>query len=299
MDFDGPDIEPEEVQAAMKQKHLRTIQKFRRLIQRTPHQDFEDVQSVDPEKQGNEEPHSVEASHSEQVLSSDSGNPIVRPNARRHVSFYDEATTVVPTEGPTRPPSAVGCVTDEKLAFASPAPTVTDVGRDGYTSRPLTPIQEAKQVGVASPVVPVMSYGLRALNVFKGILQSLCMPASLAIIISFPVALIQPLKALFVVVDGYYMPSAPDGHPPLAVFYDFTEFMGAASVPLNLICLGSALARLNVPRSQWPSLPLGAIFSLAVGRMLLLPIFGVLICEALIHVDFISREDKVLQFVCM
>ncbi len=63
------------------------------------------------------------------------------------------------------------------------------------------------------------------------------------------------------------MPSAPDGEPPLAFVIDFAEFMGAASVPLGLICLGSALARLDVPRSQWPHLPLGAIFSLAIGRM--------------------------------
>ncbi|KAK0458098.1 auxin efflux carrier [Desarmillaria tabescens] len=129
--------------------------------------------------------------------------------------------------------------------------------------------------------------------------ESLCMPASLAIIISFVIALITPVKALFVQVDGYYMPSAPDGEPPLAFIIDFAEFMGAASVPLGLICLGSALARLNVPRSQWSNMPLGAILSLAVGRMVIMPVLGVLICKGLIHVDFISKDDKVLQFVCI
>ncbi|KAK0468925.1 hypothetical protein IW261DRAFT_1676939 [Armillaria novae-zelandiae] len=69
--------------------------------------------------------------------------------------------------------------------------------------------------------------------------------ASITILISFPIALIKPLKAQFIVVDGYYMPSAPDGEPPLAFFIDFAEFMGAASVPLGVICLGFPTNEIN------------------------------------------------------
>ena len=43
----------------------------------------------------------------------------------------------------------------------------------------------------------------------------------------------------------------------------------------------------------------GAIVSLAVGRMIIMPVIGVLIVHGLVHVDIISKDDKVLQFVCM
>ena len=76
--------------------------------------------------------------------------------------------------------------------------------------------------------------------------------------------------------------------------------MGAASVPLGLVCLGSALARMNLPKKgEWHSLPIGAIGSLAVVRMLIMPVLGVLICQGFMNVGIISKDDKVLRFVCM
>ncbi len=80
---------------------------------------------------------------------------------------------------------------------------------------------------------------------------------------------------------------------------DATTFVGAASVPVGLICLGSALARMRVPRRQWRNLPLGAILSLAVGKMILSPILGVLFTNALVRGGLVSAEDRVLRFVCM
>lgn len=81
---------------------------------------------------------------------------------------------------------------------------------------------------------------------------------------------------------------------------DAASFIGNASVPLGLICLGSALARLNVPRgNEWGKLPIGAIGGLAVCKMILMPVIGVLICRGLVGVGVIDKEDKVLQFVCM
>jgi predicted permease len=96
------------------------------------------------------------------------------------------------------------------------------------------------------------------------------------------------------------MPSGPDGDPPLAFFLDATSFVGAASVPLGLICLGSSLARLNLPRKgEWKMLPLGAIACMAIGKIVIMPVLGVLICQGLTNVGLISRDDKVLRFVCM
>ncbi len=74
-------------------------------------------------------------------------------------------------------------------------------------------------------------------------------PASVAVIIGLPCALIQPVKALFVVVDGWSVtriPYAPDGKPPLAFIIDTTTFIGALAVPGGLILLGASFARLKV-----------------------------------------------------
>ncbi|KAJ7708370.1 auxin efflux carrier [Mycena rosella] len=129
--------------------------------------------------------------------------------------------------------------------------------------------------------------------------REVCSPASLSIILSFPIALIPALKGLFVEVASPHIPSAPDGRPPLSFLFDTATFIGAASVPLGLVCLGSALARLEVPRGQWNHLPVGAILSMAVGRMLVMPVLGVLVAKGLTNAGIISREDKVLQFVCI
>ncbi|KAN0082936.1 hypothetical protein V8E55_008731 [Tylopilus felleus] len=53
-----------------------------------------------------------------------------------------------------------------------------------------------------------------------------------------------------------YFMTAPDGQPPLAIVLNTTTFIGGASVPLGLIILGSALARMEIPGGR---LPLGAV----------------------------------------
>jgi predicted permease len=120
-----------------------------------------------------------------------------------------------------------------------------------------------------------------------------------SILLSFIIALIPELKALFVEVPGTHIHPGPDGDPPLAFIIDAASFIGAASVPMGLICLGSALARLSIPRGAWSNLPVGSILGLAIGKMIICPVLGVLICKGLVNINIISREDKVLQFVCM
>ncbi len=131
-------------------------------------------------------------------------------------------------------------------------------------------------------------------------LKSFLTPTSIAILVSFPIALVPKLKALFLEVPGTIIHPAPDGQPPLAFILDSTTFVGAASVPLGLICLGSSLARLPFPqRHEWKTLPTGAIMWIAIMKMLIMPVLGVLICQGLTKVGFISKEDKVLRLVCM
>jgi len=132
-------------------------------------------------------------------------------------------------------------------------------------------------------------------------LKQLLHPCTVVILLSFVVALVDPLKALFIPPSSnfrpHFRPTAPDGQPPLAFIFDTATFIGGACIPLSLICLGSALACLSF-RSGGP-FPKGAIVSLALGKLVVIPILGVAITRGFTNVGFINRDDKVLQFVCM
>lgn len=118
--------------------------------------------------------------------------------------------------------------------------------------------------------------------------------------LSFPIALIPRLKSLFVIIPNSPNQShGPDGLPPLSFLLDTATFIGNASVPLGLVCLGSALARLNVPK-PWTRLPLGAIGVFTIVKLFVMPVLGVLICDLFTtKMGLINKEDKVLRFVCM
>lgn len=131
------------------------------------------------------------------------------------------------------------------------------------------------------------------------VVQGLITPITIAMLIALIVAVVRPLKSLFVAMPNSPTPNAPDGQPALAFIMDTATFLGGGAVPLGLTCLGSALAGLKVPRSEWHTLPFGAITSLAVGKLLIMPVLGVLIVNAFVHVGFIDPDDKVLQFVCI
>ncbi|KAH7104228.1 auxin efflux carrier [Auriculariales sp. MPI-PUGE-AT-0066] len=127
--------------------------------------------------------------------------------------------------------------------------------------------------------------------------RSLFQPITVAMSIGLVMGLVKPLKALLVHIPNDPIPDAPDGQPPLAFIMDTTVFLGNGAVPLGLMCLGTALAQLKVPRSEWRRLPHGAIFSLALGKLFVMPIFGVLIVEGFVKIGFIDVNDKVLRFV--
>ncbi|TFK26063.1 auxin efflux carrier, partial [Coprinopsis marcescibilis] len=137
----------------------------------------------------------------------------------------------------------------------------------------------------------------RTLEQVREFMRGLLSPPSVAIFVALLVSLVPQLKALFVFVDVGDEPLAPDGQPPLAFVQDAATFIGAASVPLGLVCLGSALARLELPRAR--VLPVGAICALALVRLVLMPVVGVLVTEGLVRAGLVRREDKVLRFVCI
>ena len=152
----------------------------------------------------------------------------------------------------------------------------------------------------STPRISSVTRSGRILSSVLTFLRSLCTPASISIISAFIISFVPPLKALFVAgVPGTHIHPAPDSLPPLNFLMDTASFIGAASVPLGLVCLGSALARLRVPKSQWGQLPVGAITCFAIGKILVTPVIGVLICQGLTTVGVIDKDDKVLRFVCM
>ncbi|KAF8132744.1 auxin efflux carrier [Boletus edulis] len=130
--------------------------------------------------------------------------------------------------------------------------------------------------------------------------QTVISPCSLSIILAFIISIVPVLKALFVPdVPRVNMPTAPDGHPPLAIILDTTTFIGGASIPLGLMTLGSALARMEIPAGRFRSLPLGAIGALATARLVIMPVLGVLITQGLTQAGLLDPKDKLLRFVCI
>lgn len=73
--------------------------------------------------------------------------------------------------------------------------------------------------------------------------------ATWAVVLGIMFSLIQPLKALLTETTewtGTRMPNAPDGNPPLSFLLQTTTYLGAVTVPMALIVLGSSFARLEV-----------------------------------------------------
>ncbi|KAJ3925939.1 MAG: auxin efflux carrier [Lentinula lateritia] len=297
-DFVGPDVEPDEVREQVRERRKFILRgwpkaflnhiRLRRI--RRSHSFEEDS---DPEFQSP----TIE-------LKKETPSSSVRPRPHKHVSFrndhedhyYDvthdqdlDATTAVPTDGMATPAMSY---------FASPAGTVTAHDLESEIRETNTMENTSKEV--EKKVLTVRKdRQKRIVSQLKTVMKSTLTPASLSMIVSIPIALVPSLKGLFMATTNSHIPNAPDGQPPLAFVLDFANFMGAASVPIGLICLGSALARLKIPWGEWSSLPVGAIFTLAILKTVVSPVIGVLITIGLTSAGVISKEDKVLQFVCM
>ncbi|WWC92597.1 uncharacterized protein L201_007556 [Kwoniella dendrophila CBS 6074] len=123
-----------------------------------------------------------------------------------------------------------------------------------------------------------------------------------AIILSIPLATIQPLKALFVATSGWSggrMPNAPDGNPPLHIIIQITAYLGAMAVPGALLCLGASFARLKMPKNLH-DLPYGAIISLTVSKMIIVPVFAIFVIQAMRDkTSLFPREDKIRTFATL
>ncbi|KIJ64052.1 hypothetical protein HYDPIDRAFT_112578 [Hydnomerulius pinastri MD-312] len=246
MDFDGPDVEDEEVRERLRMKQKKigvALERSIILLKGQHHSKYSSAEEVtyDAEK--------VSSTADRAVLSS---RPSDDPISAR--------TTIVQHDHP-----------------------------------PAQGLDETK-------VEPAIPKGLRH-RIYRqawNLLQTLLNPCSISILGSFIISVVPVLKALFVPgVPGVNIAPAPDGQPPLAIIMNTATFIGAASVPLGLMTLGSALARLQLPGGRWSALPLGAIGSLAIGRMVIMPVLGVLICQGLTNIGMIDANNNVLRFVCI
>lgn len=199
---------------------------------------------------------------------------------------------------PRRPQTANSDDDDEKVVAStthrlSDPPSLSVGVHDDSTSPGTTIIQVAE-------AEPAESLRCRLARLGSSVIQTLIMPCSLSIIGSFIISIIPVLKALFVPdVPGVNISPAPDGQPPLAIILNTATFIGGASIPLGLIILGSALARMQIPGGSLRSLPLGAVCALAIGRLVIMPVLGVLITQGLTQVGWLDANDNVLRFVCM
>ncbi|KAG9123197.1 Protein M3 [Ceratobasidium sp. 392] len=129
---------------------------------------------------------------------------------------------------------------------------------------------------------------------------ALAIPPTISIVLGIVIAIVPTLKALFIPLPAgshVHIGTAPDGLPPLHVIFDTATFIGGGSIPLGLVCLGSALARLEVPK-PFKRAPLSAIAAFSLLKMVVGPVFGVLVVEALTyHTSLIDPNDKVLRHV--
>ena len=302
-DFDGPDVEDDEMREIVRVKREAVFHFWQHLpgVIRRRHvkQDKSISSSDDTEKTYDVGHYDEECAVSTRVNST--AVSVVGDG-----DIHEDGQTVVPDEGARSPRISHAVALDVlRSHVTSPAPTVrhaetaTHVDNHNPDGSPTKNVRFDEKT--TSSLLNSMPRRRRIMHHLRDFIISLASPPSMSIIISFPIALITPLKALFIAVPNSPIPNAPDGQPPLAFIMDTATFVGAASVPMGLICLGSALARLKLPmnRASWHIMPVGAISALAVARIVISPILGILICEGLTSAGVIDKEDKVLRFVCM
>lgn len=306
-DFIGPEVEDEEMRETIRMKRDVALHFWKHIptTLRRRHRKDDDSPSYSDEtekvydKTGQTHFDEESAVQTRPATAAESGDFDIHE---------DGQTTAVPSEAvitSTRKGSAAP--TDYFRSRAtSPTPTVTHADTATHVDQP-SPADSVPSKNVrfdektTSSLISGLSRRRRIMRRVHDFVVSLASPPSLSIIIAFPVALITPVKGLFVPLPNSPIPNAPDGQPPLAFIMDTATFVGAASVPMGLICLGSALARLKVPMNvpSWKAMPVGAISALAIAKIVISPILGVLICEGLTNAGIINRNDKVLRFVCM
>ncbi|KAK9764357.1 Protein M3, variant 2 [Basidiobolus ranarum] len=123
----------------------------------------------------------------------------------------------------------------------------------------------------------------------KSLLGLIFAPPNLAVILGIIVALIPTLKALFV-RSGH-----PAPEPALEFMFSYVYSVGAAYVPLALVNLGAALARMD-----FKAIPFRVSFLFALVKLIVTPAIGISFVLLLVNVaKIIDPADKPLIFLAM
>ena len=297
-DFEGPDVPSEVLRERMYLRRRRMVTNaallLRRLLHLSQHPHARDKD--DFEKRGDSEKRDTVSTNGS------SGNDEgLDQDTFTGITITTDAPTIVVSSGKStgRDKNLDQNTITETTIIPTPTIGLNNNGSDYFTHTVTPLIVELPQ----QPTDHNSSHRHRhdLLSRSWHILKQLLKPCTVVIILSFVVSLVDPLKALFIPPSSNFQPhfrtTAPDGQPPLAFIFDTATFIGGACIPLGLICLGSALACLSL-RSGGP-FPIGAIASLALAKMVIIPIIGVAITRGFAHVGFVHSDDKVLQFVCM
>ncbi|KAK4051116.1 hsp90 co-chaperone Cdc37 [Microbotryomycetes sp. JL221] len=138
---------------------------------------------------------------------------------------------------------------------------------------------------------------MRVVHSIVGIIKSIASPPICSLFLALIIALVPQLKTLFVYSsDTTWHPIAPDNQPPLAILYQTTQFVGAASIPLGLTVLGASLAKIEIPRPL-TRLPWSSMFAMTFVKLVLVPIIGFLFVSRLSTVGgIVSHDNHVLRF---
>lgn len=239
----------------------------------------------------------------------------------KHIIRRNTSLHKVPEKDPQRKECSVPPAEDKKLGIQE---NMQDAEEGRVASPALPESQFVQQTPSAHPRpgvngndgAPDPSTWKRFLKFVAGMFT----PINSVIVVSLVVALVEPLKALFVDISGVGGPSwaGPDGNPPLSFIIDTgsqqnalrrdsgtdqmiataASFIGALTVPLALMLLGSSFARMRVPRPL-SRLPIWAILFVCLAKMVLLPTIGIFLVRAMVNRQLISKESKTELFVAM
>jgi predicted permease len=304
-DFEGPDMEDKEVKEALRLEQQRWLLFWKRgradggrSVRRPPVPEGLIEEGRFEKKDTFEDgPHctlSARRSTFDQSEIVETTNEVPEQRAHNRLHKLHTNTRRVSFQ-PDSPDSGASPIALH-AGFHSGAPTVVARTEDGKETPPASPIVETVSDHAPSHAAPSL------FAKFLSYLRTLPGPVSITLIVALIIAVIRPLKALFVPLtheDGTpVIPFAPDGAPPLSFLLDTTAFLGNASVPLSLVCLGAALAGLKIPK-RVRDLPWGAISALAFGRLILQPVVAVFMIQGLVRAGVVDAEDKVLRFVAM
>ncbi|KAJ3128403.1 Protein M3 [Physocladia obscura] len=154
-----------------------------------------------------------------------------------------------------------------------------------------TPISEADDLAIV-----ITDESLDTKNVdtssLKYWLKTCFNPNTVATLLGLLITLIPVLRNLF-----YTESTATETatSQPLAFIFKALQLVGNAGVPIGLLNVGSALGRLEFKKFA----PIRVITGIALCRLIVMPILGVVLVQVLVSHGIIDGNDKMMQFVMM